>query len=319
MPPHKPTLRCVISIDVEEEGLFRGRYERRPQVANVEHLRRLDFCFQEFGQPLTLLVSYPVTQDARACETLRQMREQQGAEIGTHLHHWNTPPYADLPQPEPVRCHLLPRDLLRWKLATLSTTIEEHLDVRPRSFRMGRFDYCPALTPLLAEHGYLVDSSIAPLRCEMHGPDHFRERAAVYELGHGVLEAPITTVPVSEAAAQGAAGVGKRLPYAWQTSLQRAFAKTLVAGVHPLWFPLASMKLATRVHLAKGGSVLNMFLHSSELMPGGSPQVPDEATAKRLADKIRTWLDWLHRRYSVTGCTLAQLAEPRDQRTRRSA
>lgn len=319
MPSAKPPLRCVLSIDVEEEGLFRGRYERRPRVANVEHLRRLDFCYQEFGQPLTLLVSYPVTQDGRACEILRQLREEQDAEIGAHLHHWNTPPYADLPQPEPVRCHLMPRDLLRWKLATLSTTIEEHLDVRPRSFRMGRFDYCPALTPLLAEQGYWVDSSMAPLRCELHGPDHFAERAMLYELGHGVLEAPITTVAVSDVAARAAAGIGKRLPYAWQTGLQRAYAKTLAAGVHPLWFPLASMKLAARLHLARGGRVLNMFLHSSELMPGGSPQVPDEAAAQRLADKIRIWLEWLRQRYDVTGCTLMQLAESKDHSKQRSA
>jgi len=307
MPAAGHALRCVISIDVEEEGLFRGRYDTAPRAENVRHLDRLLFCNREFGVPLTLLVAYPVTRDPRACEVLQRLHAMEGAEIGAHLHHWNTPPLVQLPHPEPVRCRLLPEELLRSKLETLTVALEEKLGVRPRSFRMGRFDYCEKLTPLLLELGYVADSSFAPLRCQMHGPDHFAWRAELGELAPGLREVPLTTVPVLEPAARAVEAAGRLLPYAARTRLQRGFGKAFCAGVHPLWFSLASMKLATRLHVARGGRVLNMFLHSSELMPGGSPQVPDEATAQALADRIRRWLEWLCNRYTVQGCTLSRV------------
>ena len=96
-------MKLVISIDVEEEGLFSGLYPRTPPgVTNVAELARLAFIPRDFGLPLTLLVTYRVARDPAACRVLAQWRDRFGAEIGLHLHHWNTPPFADLPDPEPV-------------------------------------------------------------------------------------------------------------------------------------------------------------------------------------------------------------------------
>ena len=57
-------MKLVISIDVEEEGLFSGAYARTPTgVSNVAELRRLEFIPREFGFPLTLLATYHVARD----------------------------------------------------------------------------------------------------------------------------------------------------------------------------------------------------------------------------------------------------------------
>ena len=95
-------MKLVISLDVEEEGLFSGRYPRESAVTNVAELRRLEFIPRDFGFPLTLLVSYRVARDPAACEVLARWRDLHGAEIGVHLHPWSTPPFADLARPEPV-------------------------------------------------------------------------------------------------------------------------------------------------------------------------------------------------------------------------
>ena len=43
-------MKLVISIDVEEEGLFFGQYPRTPPgVTNVAELARLEFIPEEFG------------------------------------------------------------------------------------------------------------------------------------------------------------------------------------------------------------------------------------------------------------------------------
>ncbi len=90
-------MKLVISLDVEEEGLFSGRYPRESGVTNVAELRRLEFIPREFGLPLTLLVSYRVARDPAACQVLARWRDLYRAEIGVHLHPWSTPPFADLP------------------------------------------------------------------------------------------------------------------------------------------------------------------------------------------------------------------------------
>ena len=96
-------MKLVISIDVEEEGLFFGHYPRTPPgVTNIAELSRLAFIPKEFGLPLTLLVTYQVARDPAACQVLTHWRDRYQAEIGVHLHPWNTPPFLDLPDPEPV-------------------------------------------------------------------------------------------------------------------------------------------------------------------------------------------------------------------------
>ena len=54
-------MKLVVTIDVEEEGLFSARYNHRDvPVNNVSSLARLDPVFSELGIRPTLLVSYQV-------------------------------------------------------------------------------------------------------------------------------------------------------------------------------------------------------------------------------------------------------------------
>ncbi len=367
-------MKLAITIDVEEEGLFAGRYSRTPSgVENIMQLHRLEFISREFGLPLTLLTTYQVAQDPAACDILADWRDRHRAEIGAHLHPWNTPPFRYLPFPEPVRSGQFPRDLLRDKLATLVEAVEKGLGLKPTSFRMGRFDAGPQVFSLLPEFGIRVDSSIAPMRQEVGGPDHFLTPADPFYLrpagpeGPALLEAPLTIVPVwtrgaswiywlsrylaarekpgevdSEGMAAGLPFPGPTLQLSSQTPsrgwgrefegagrglrplapsrkmpftevsargerLRFAFAKIGATGPQPTMFPLFSMCLAARLHRCRGGRIMVIYLHSSELLPGASPQFPTEAAVGRLLNKIKTFLAWLSRTGPVTGVTLSGL------------
>ncbi len=215
-------MKLVISIDVEEEGLFFGRYPRTPPgVTNVAELSRLEFIPRDFGLPLTLLVTYQVARDPAACRVLAHWRDRYGAEIGLHLHPWNTPPFADLPDPEPVRSERLPRGLLRDKFANLTTQVKDALAVTPRSFRMGRFDAGPQVFSLLPEFGLEVDSSVAPLTRKNPDPRFFLAPADPFPLGDAgpagqpLLEVPITMVPVVAGTPALVARLAATLPPAW--------------------------------------------------------------------------------------------------------
>jgi len=194
-------MKLVISLDVEEEGLFSGQYPRYPGVTNVAALCRLDFIPRDFGLPLTLLVSYRVAQDPAACEILARWRDRHRAEIGVHLHPWSTPPFPEMSLPEPVPPEQLPLPLLRDKLTNLVAQVRGSLGVKPTSIRLGQFKVGPKVLGLLPKLGFRVDSSVVPLTLK-GGGDYFLAPADPFRLARtaagepALLEAPLTLVPL---------------------------------------------------------------------------------------------------------------------------
>ncbi len=307
-------MKLVISIDVEEEGLFSGQYPRTPPgVANVAQLRRLEFIPREFGLPLTLLVTYPVARDAAACRVLADWQDRYRAEIGVHLHPWNTPPFLEPPAPEPVPSARLPQALLRDKLAHLTPQIQTSLGVAPASFRMGRFDRSTRLMALLPEFNLRVDSSVVPLTHKPGGPDNFLAPPDPFFLplpgisGPSLLEAPLTMVALLPGLAGAWDRLSRLLPPRLGARLRHWFRYAGAVGLQPAWYPLTSMRLAARLHRARGGRVLTLFFHSSELLPGASRLFPTEAAVNSLVAKIRAFLAWLVQTGPVDGVTLADL------------
>lgn len=298
----------VFSIDVEEEGLFSGRYAATAEgVGNVAHLRRLEFVSREFGVPLTLLCTWPVFNDPACRDELLRWREELGAEIGLHLHPWNTPPLSDDPGQAWTPSQDISEAVLDAKLAELARIYRAATGVSATSFRMGRFDLGPKMRALLPRHGILVDGSVVPVTWSRALPEAFLAPADPYLLpvgrGESLTEAPVTMVPFSR---------GLR-SLAWRLSgemLLRRFHVLGAAGTIPPWFPLASMKLGAGLHLCRGGRVIHLFLHSSELMPGCTPHLPDEPSVTRLVAKTRAFLHWLRGRTpsGFTGCRMADLA-----------
>lgn len=310
----RPPLHVVISLDVEEEGLFSGHYAARGcGVRNVGLLPALAPLTRELGFPLTLFCAHTVFADAGARTVLARMRDTLGAEIGAHLHHWSTPPFEDDTDAsracgEPVRTHALPRDLLRRRLRALLDAGRQFQSAPLTSFRMGRWDLKAALRPMLAEEGILVDSSVCPLRAFTNGPDHFLAPSDPYWTegtpDRPLLELPITQIPLTPWAA--------RLWYALTRQRRRLLDRFHFFGAlsaNPFWHSAAVMRLATRLHVRRGGRVLGLFWHSSELLPGASPHVPDQAAADAALAKIREFCVWLREQFAVEGVTATRLWE----------
>lgn len=302
----KPALELALSIDVEEEGLFGGHYARsRVSVGNVAHLARLSPLLDDFGLPVTLLCTHAVFADAGARRNLDALRARHRVEIGAHLHHWNTPP-AD-----PARAHesayqspaLVDDTLLRARLAALLQAGGDFSGETPTAFRMGKWDLHRRHWPLLAEAGVLVDASVRPLHRGRGGPDHFFAPADPYFVltgGGAILEVPLTCTPLC-----GAVRLAGHTPAA--ASAQKWGALAVLPAYHPLW----AMKAITRLHAARGGRVVSLTWHSSELMPGGAPHMPDAASVEAFLRKIRAYLDWLARFARITGGTFAELRAAR--------
>lgn len=341
--PAGEPLRVVVSLDVEEEGLFSGRYPAAGcTVRNVDLLPRLAPISRELGFPLTLLCAHAVFADPRARAVLLRMRDELGAEIGAHLHHWSTPP---LPAPEdaadaaegiadgagrpafgdpaqdpgqaprrgPQRTDRLPRELLRARLSSLLRAGRECTGAPLTSFRMGRWDLKSVVRPLLAEEGILVDSSVCPLRVFPDGPDHFLAPADPYWVdlpgGGRLLEAPITQLPLHPALSRLWHGAGGLLPESSRQKFLDGFHFWGALSANPVWHHPRVMRWAAQRHVARGGRVLGLFWHSSEMLPGASPNIPDQAAADALIERVRDFLIWLRGHCPVRGVTLSSLRD----------
>lgn len=301
-------LYVCLSLDVEEEGLFSGVYaSSNVTVKNVSLLKRLAPISSELGLPLTLFCAYSVFADKEAASTILWLRDRFGAEIGAHLHHWSTPPLEAAPAARPERTHCLQQDILAAKLASLLAAGQKVTGVPLTSFRMGRWDLKKELLPMLAQHGIRVDSSICPLRAFPNGPDHFLAPCVpwwVQTVSGPILEAPLTQVPLWPPLSRLWHRLWRKFPH-----ILDSFHFLGAMSPNPVWHSLAIMKLATRLNMSRGNSLLNLFLHSSELMPGGSPHTPDQAASDALLAKLVNFCRWLRENYDPTGVTASAIAD----------
>src|SRR5260370_8483404 len=150
----------VVSIDTEEDNGHRRR--TGVTVENIAELRTLATCFERLGIRPTYFTSYQVAIDPRAAETLREVSAAGRAEIGAHLHPWNTPPLDEAFVPRNSMLKTLPAALQRAKLGGLTAALEQAFGRAPRAFRAGRYGLGRDTVAALLAGGYQVDSSVSP-------------------------------------------------------------------------------------------------------------------------------------------------------------
>lgn len=309
-------LYLVVSLDVEEEGLFGGHYARRGfSTRNTSGLKDLaQFC--GMGIRPTLFCAHSVLADPASCETLTRLRDAYHAEIGAHLHHWNTPPltldgndHSLTDSAARVPAAEVPDALFSAKLSTLMEAGKALQGQPVTSFRMGRWDLHRNHWPLLAAAGILCDASVRPLHgaaSPMLGPDHFDAPGNPYWVNAGqnkIFEVPLTVTPLLTRLPALMRALPAALAAKARASLKTWGALALLPVYHPLW----AMCAITRLYAARGGRVLSLTWHSSEMMPGCTPHLPDTASVKKFTRKVGDWLNWLHRHYSVRSLTMDEL------------
>ncbi|MBI5568884.1 MAG: hypothetical protein HY914_02975 [Desulfomonile tiedjei] len=306
----------AVTIDVEEEGLFGGAYAaNNVRATNVQRLTALDRVFSEFAIRPTLLVTYQAARDPANQELLLKLRDQWKGEIGCHLHHWNTPPLEPLPYAEPVPSGLMPESLLAAKLNTLLDVLAG-MGVEPVSFRMGRFNMGPKMFSVLEQSPIRVDTSIAPMRKYYGGPEqlwaptdpYFPDPDNPYVPGGShILELPMTILPVTPGLAVILERFSRLGPRA--DSMASWVAKYVASlPAQPLWTGLERLKTAVRLHRKRRGECLTIFFHSSELMPGASPENRTEDDVKRFLERLAAFFAWLRDDIHVESLTLSEIA-----------
>lgn len=315
--------RFLITIDTEGDNLW-GR-PKKVTTENVGFLPRFQALCESWGFKPTYLVDYDAARSAVFIEFGKEVLRRGTAEIGMHLHAWSTPPGYHLTQDDVVHHPYLieyPEPVIVDKVAFMTDLLGETFGVAIRSHRAGRWAFNRVYAEALLAEGYRVDCSVTPgLSWQAHrghprgsgGSDYrqFPSRAYFIDLDDisrpgqsDLLEIPMTIMPCPF----------ELVNRIRETSAERSVLRRAIDRFFPphTWFRPKTdnlhRMLSVLSHVAKRSlDYVEFMLHSSELMPGGSPSFPDEAASEKLYQNLNVLFDAAAGRFQ--GSTLSEYYE----------
>lgn len=314
----------VVSIDTEEDNWNRSRTD--VTVENILEIRRLGPFLDGLGVRPTYFTSYQVAIEPRAAQTLRDACDDGTAEIGAHLHPWNTPPLTEAFVPRNSMTRNLPAALQLAKIQQLTATLEDAFGSRPRAFRAGRYGLGPETVSALLCCGYEVDSSVSPfidLKTMDDGPNFIGAPLDVYRLGWGAD--PRRPNPKGELIEVPLSYGFSRTPFAFWDPTRRLLERAPFRWLHlagladragivkrlvlcPELAGIDDMLLLSRRLLEQGVRHLHVSWHSPTLRPGLSPFARTTQDVTRLYSSLEAYFDGLSRLTTVKFATVSEAA-----------
>src|SRR5437588_2267249 len=318
-----PPILLIVSVDTEEDNWQPCR--EGVTIENIRELPRLDALFQRLGVRATYFTTYQVAIRKWAAATLRQLHAG-GAEIGAHLHPWNTPPLDEPFLPRNSMLKNLPPSLQLAKLERLTDTLRDVIGLQPFAFRAGRYGLGRETVPALIRCGYRVDSSVTPFvsweACD-DGPTFVGAPLDTYRLG-GATD--VRTPEPGGALIELPMSIGySRLPFGVWGRIYRMLTARPLRALHllgiasrlglitrillsPETHSVADMLTLSRRLIEVGCRHLHLFFHSPSLRPGLSPFVADAPGVERFYRTIASYVENLSRLASVTFVTVSEAA-----------
>lgn len=291
----------LITIDTEGDNLWSR--PREITTANSAFLERFQNLCERHGFKPVYLTNYEMALCPVFHRFLSPRLKRGTAELGMHLHAWNSPPLQPLTASDMSEQPLLiayPEPVLREKVAVMTKLLRERFETPVVSHRAGRWGFDGVYARALLEEGYTVDCSVTPLidwagrlgvEGASHWPDYSRcpheayfvDPADIRRPGRSeLLEVPMTILPLDTPLVRS---LRPRVGSLGARVLNRFYpdAEWLRPTGRNLGEMLRVLERA-RVRAVEAGRAgyAEFMLHSSEFMPGGSPTFPDAASVERL-------------------------------------
>ena len=297
----------IITIDTEGDDIWSK--PRRITTRNAEYLPRFQSLCERFGFKPVYLANYEMAMSAAFVEFGRDVLARGTGEIGMHLHAWNSPPIVPLTGDD---FHYQPylieyaEPVMREKIKHMTGLLEDRFGQDVVSHRAGRLGFDGRYAAILLDEGYRVDCSVSPGLDWREtpgdprgkgGPDYrsFPDRPYFLDPSDisasatdGLLEVPMTI---------RSCGLYRSAPWVYRVPLLRQTANRVVSPalnhLCPAESRLSGMLRAARGVRAAAADHAEFTLHSSELMPGGSPSFRDETDIECLYEDLEVLFDEL--------------------------
>ena len=300
----QPEIPFVITIDTEGDHLWSG--PREIQTRNAAFLPRFQRLCERYGYKPVYLTNYEMAMSEEYVAFARDALARGTCEVGMHLHAWNSPPIDPLTSDDYAYQPYLveyPDDVMREKIRFMTRLLEDRFDRAIVSHRAGRWAFDGRYAAMLVEEGYRVDCSVTPgvdwrgntgAPLGKGGADYRFFPEYPYFLDPSDISTPADSGPLLEVPMTiRSSRLHARMPLAYRVPLVRRFANyawPAQAWLSPVQRCLRGVEQRqldvlldlARARRAEGATHLEFMLHSSELMPGGSPTFRTESDIERL-------------------------------------
>lgn len=263
----------VLTVDTESDNQWNMKHTQTTENANF--IPRFQSLCEDYGIRPVYLIDYSMSKDKFLVSFLKEKKQRNLCEIGMHLHAWDTPPMHDLDSSIKGRPYLIeyPIEIMEEKISSITDRLEYLFCEKMLSHRAGRWAINKVYAQLLYEHGYRIDCSITPgINWNSQsggingGPDYSRECACINKLfGTNILEVPMTVKYIHTYYYENNMSFNQKI---------KQYLKYLIGRnvwLRPALFSNKEMfSLIEKCH-KENVYYLEYMIHSSELMPNGSP------------------------------------------------
>ena len=293
----------LITIDTEGDNLW--DLPEKITTANSSHLERFQKLCEEYGFRPCYLVSYEMAICPVFQKFAKTLLQNNTGEIGMHLHAWNTPPLEPITdndfhhQPYLIE---YPEQIMQEKIHHLTNLLEKTFEKKMTSHRSGRWGFNETYARIIHEEEYNVDCSVTPHVSwkkymgapGQNGGSDFRDfPEEPYYLNledisrpgdSNLLEVPVT-IQLPPPFVDALFGLFPEHSIGWKI-LNRIFT-------HERWLRPNGRNLHQMLRILenarrRGCICVEFMLHSSELMPGGSPTFPTREDIENLYSQLQS-------------------------------
>ncbi|WP_196590711.1 hypothetical protein [Pectinatus frisingensis] len=279
--------KILITIDTEGDNMWRPMYSKnavqnRITIVNGDYLLRFQKLCEKYSFIPTYFVDYEMSFSKRFTAMAKKKLLRGTCEIGMHMHGWSVPPYYPLKRGagHTGACNPYiseyPNDIIENKVQILTEQLQKIFECSITSHRSGRWLINKQYLKILRKYGYLADCSVTPgvdwrnnlgLTEGIKGPDYRGFPKNAYELNEynickcgrsGILEIPVTVRQE---------WINGRIVSNW---------------LRPNGNNLNIMLQIVERHEQSPSDYLEFMIHSSELMPFGSPGFRSEGSIEKI-------------------------------------
>jgi len=285
----------IVTVDTEGDDIWSR--PREITTRNARFLPRFQSLCERYGFRPVYLTNYEMATSAEFVEFAHDVLARDAGEIGMHLHAWNSPPLLPLTSDDfHYQPYLIeyPDSVMKEKIRVMTGLLEERFGRPVVSHRAGRLGLDARYAAMLLELGYCVDCSVTPgvdwsttpgapggrggpdYRGFPHRPYFLSPANIASPASSGLLEVPVTIAM---------SGLFRTAPWAYRLPLAGRVVNRIVPARNwacPGENDLTGMVRAAHSARAAGAECVEFMVHSSELMPAGSPRFRTAAAVEEL-------------------------------------
>jgi len=284
--------KLIITIDTEGDNLWEWKPNKEITTNNALYLQRFQDLCNIYNFKPVWLTNYEMIMDDNYVDFISNVIEHNQGEIGMHLHAWNSLPEYKIKNVNGEAPYLIeyPIDIMEQKIDYLTALIKKKVGVCPISHRAGRWATNDNYFDLLIKYGYKVDCSVTPGiswennpggTYDSKGTDYTDYSHECYWIENKNKTQQILEVPVSV--------FNSHKCFIPQKMSLKKILGSMYRGLkgENLWLRPdghnnKQMLYMIDKYVKSNQDYIMFMIHSSELMPGGSPTFKTKESIEEL-------------------------------------